>query len=283
MGERRPTLGLAPALPGIALVVIIVWALAAVMMLTGTLTNAREIDKTLPLITSQTSPIDKDLDSIRLARRTVRLTQRIDRAAKPLTGQANRIIRVARNIDSRVAGILGTAVSINETARAINANAREINSDVSAVSASVISINATVDSIESNVLTINNTVRSIEGRVFTINGRVRSVFNRVGGVNATNSSINGSVNDILRRFRSLEPETRSIDSGVAAINRRASRGIVAVRALKRDFGPIAQVVGSGNPGADHPAPGPGTIHGHANSIDCARLINLFGPTEYCNR
>ena len=44
MRERKATLGLAPILPGLVLVVIIVWALAAVLMLTGTLVNAREID-----------------------------------------------------------------------------------------------------------------------------------------------------------------------------------------------------------------------------------------------
>lgn len=281
MRERSATLGLAPALPGIVLVVVIVWALAAVMMLTGTITNAREIDKTLPLITSQTSPIDKDLDSIALAGRTVRLTERIDRAAKPLTGQADQILREARSINRRVVPILGNALSINQTARAINANVRSIHSRVSAISASVISINNAVDTIHSRVLTINRTVRQIEGTVFAINGRVRSIFSIVGGVGATNSSIKGSVTRILRTFRALEPETRSIDSGVAAINRRASRGIVAVRALKSDFGPIAQIVGS--PGANHSTAGPGTIHGHANSIDCARLINVLGPTEYCNR
>ena len=283
MRERSATLGLAPALPGIVLVVVIVWALAAVLMLTGTLTNAREIDKTLPLITSQTNPIDKDLDSIKLAADTVRLTKRIDAAAKPLSDKADRIINVAVSIDGRVASILGTAVSINDTAKAINANVRAINSDVSAISDSVVSINNTVDSIESNVLTINDTVSSIESRVFTINGRVRSIFSKVGPPGATNSSIKGSVSRILRTFRSLEPETRSIDSGVAAINRRADRAIVTVRALKSDFGPIARIVGSGDPGPGHNTSGPGTIHGHANSIDCSRLINILGPTEYCNR
>ncbi|HEV2769771.1 MAG TPA: hypothetical protein VGV40_06250, partial [Solirubrobacteraceae bacterium] len=63
--ERSATLGMAPALPGIVLVVVIVWALAAVLMLTTTLINAREIDDTIPLITNQTSPIDKDTDDIK--------------------------------------------------------------------------------------------------------------------------------------------------------------------------------------------------------------------------
>jgi len=56
-----------------------------------------------------------------------------------------------------------------------------------------------------------------------------------------------------------------------------------VRALKSDFGPIARIVGSGDPGPGHNTAGPGTIHGHANSIDCSRLINSAGATEYCNR
>ena len=291
MRERSATLGLAPALPGILLVVIIAWALAAVLMLTGTLVNAREIDKVLPLINNQVSPIDKDLDNVKLAAETARITVRIRKAATPLVGQTDRIIAEAQNIDKTAESILGTATAINqnagainETAGAINGNVRAINGRVSTINGNVVSINDTVNSIQANALSINDTVDSIDGSVTSINARVGSIFRGVGPVGADDSSIKGSVGRITRKFRLLDPETRAIDSGVAGINRRAIRGIAGVAALKSDFGPIAVLVGPGALGAaGHGTEGPGAIHGHANSIDCSRLINSAGPTEYCNQ
>ncbi len=285
MSERRPTLGMAPLLPGIVLVLVIVWALAAVLMLTGTLVNAREINDTVPLIRNQVSPIDKDLDNVKLAAETARISGKIRAAAKPLVGQTDRIIEEARSIDGRVVQILETAGAINETARTINGRVRAINGTVSSINGNAVSINDTVNSILGNALTINRSVDSIGTRVTSINARAGSIFNRVGPVGARDaSSIKASVGRILRSFRTLEPETRRIDSGVAAINRRASRGVVGVASLKSDFAPILVRVGPGLLGAaGHGTAGEGAIHGHANSIDCSRLIQSAGPTRYCGR
>jgi hypothetical protein len=97
-------------------------------------------------------------------------------------------------------------------------------------------------------------------------------------------SIRASVNSILGTFRALEPETRSINAGVAGINRRADAGIEDVGGLKSDFAPIRVFVGPPLLGAaGHRTDGPGAIHGHANSIDCSDLIMLFGPTDFCGR
>lgn len=284
MSERRPTLGLAPLLPGIVLVLVIVWALAAVLMLTGTLVNAREIDDTVPLINNQVSPIDKDLDSVKLAAKTAQISGRIRVAAKPLVGQTDRIIEEARSIDGSVVRILETAGAINGNARSINGRVRSINGTVRAINGNAVSINDTVNSILANALSINRSVDSIDPRVTSINARVGSIFNRVGPVGARDRSIKGSVGRILASFRGIEPETRMIDSGVAAINRRASRAVVGVRSLKSDFAPVLVRVGSGLLGAaGHSTAGDGAIHGHANSIDCAPLINSGGPTQYCGQ
>ncbi len=284
MRERSATLGLAPILPGIVLVIIIAWALAAVLMLTGTLVNAREIDKVVPLINNQVSPIDKDLDNVRLAAETARISGRIERAARPLVGKTDRIITEARSIDQKVETILGTAQSINETAKVINGTVRSINGKVSTINGNVVSINDTVNSIQGNALEINRTVGSIGSRATSINARAGSIFRGVGPVGASDDSIKASVGRITRTFKLLDPETISIDSGVAAINRRAIRTIDGVGALKSDFGPILVKVGPGLLGAPgHGTEGPAAIHGHANSIDCAPLINVAGPTQYCGR
>jgi len=275
--ERSATLGLAPALPGIVLVVVIVWALAAVLMLTGTLINAREIDDTIPLITSQTSPIDKDTDDIEEAAEVAEVTDGIRDAAAPLSSQANRIIVEARSIDRRASTIFGTAQSINDTAKSINGTARSINDTVGAIGANVASINSTVGAIGSNVASIGGSVSAIGGSVGAINTRVRSIFGLTGSINASATSIRGT-------FTRLVPETRDIDSGVAGINARADAAIEEARRIKGDFEPIRRLVG---PGAEapnrHSTEGLGTIHGHANSIDCAPVVNALGNTEYCNR
>ena len=286
MRERSATLGLAPALPGIVLVVVIVWALAAVLMLSGTLINAREINDTVPLINAQVLPIDEDLDNVELAEETARLTAQIRDAAAPLSDQADRIIAEAGKIDRNAAGILVTARAINETAGAINANALSINDTVSGINANVVSIHDSVDSIGGSVFSINNRVSAVGGHVAQINARVGSILGSVGATNATDDgSIGAAVDSILATFVALEPVTRSIEQGVADINQRAERGIAGAAALKSDFVPIRQLVGVALLGApeDHRTDGLGSIHGHANAIDCARLINVLGPTEYCGR
>lgn len=292
MRERSATLGLAASLPGIVLVVVIVWALAAVLMLTGTLVNAREIDNTLPLIKAQVFPIDEELDNVKLAEETARLTERIRIAAAPLSEQADRIIVEARKIDRNAASILVTARAINGTAEAINGNALAINDNalaindtVSAISGNVVSINQTVNSIGGSVFSINGRVSRVGGNVATINRRVTRVLRAVGPAGATEGgSIKASVDSILGTFQALDPETRSIDAGVAAINRRGDRGIEGSALLKSDFGPIREFVGPGELGAaGHSTDGRGAIHGHANSIDCSALINFFGDTQYCGR
>ena len=281
MGERAPTLGLSPILPAIVLVLVILWALAAVLMLTGTLVNAREINDVVPLINNEVSPIDKDLDSVKLAVETARISGEIRVAAKPLVGQTERIIAVATNIDGNAARILVTAQAINENAKSINGTVRSINGKVTSINGKVVSINDTVGSIQGNALAINDTVGTIGARVTAINAGVGSIFRGVGPVGATDNSIKASVGRILGTFTRLSPETVKINTGVDGINRRAKRGIIGVRSLKTDFVPISTFVGGGP--FTHGTEGPGTIHGHANSIDCSNLIQSGGPTQYCGR
>ena len=271
-GGRRATLGLSTMLPGLVLVIVIFWALAAVLMLTGTLINAREIDETVDVINSQVAAsdgIDEDLDNVKLAAETNRLAARIRRRAAPLTGQADQVIRSASSIDRKVDSILSTAQSINDTAGSINSTVRSIGGNVS--------------SIGSTVVSIHGTVNGIGAAVFAINRTARTILQRVGPVNATDpTSINASVNRILSDLTGVNTEVNQIDRGVAAINRRGDRAIAGARGIKGDFEGILTQVGLGSP-AGHTAAGKATIHGHANSIDCAPLINVVGPTQYCDR
>lgn len=266
MRERRITLGLAPALPAIVLVVVIAWALAAVLLLTGTLVNAREIDDTIPLINDDLGPIDQELDHVERAVETARITDQIREAAAPLNDQAQEVLVEARSIDRRLGSILGRAGSINETAKAINGRVGSIGTKVGSINSKVVSINDTVDSIEGSVLAINSNVSSIGRRVSSIGGHV--------------GSIGTSVDSILVSFVGIDEETRSIDPGLdRASARRAQPGIELGALIKGDFGRVRTLVGEGSQ-AGHSTAGPGSIHGHANSIDCAPLL---GGTPYCGQ
>jgi len=256
---RGATLGLATMLPGLLLVIVIFWALAAVLMLTGTLINAREIDDTVEVINgevSSTDGIDKDLDSVKELVQTRRTVVGIREAADPLTGQAGEIITAAGAINRSAKSILSTAGSINTTAKSINATVRDINSSVNSIGSSVVSIHGRVNSIGASV--------------FSINRLGRSIFAAVGPAGATDAtSIKASVGRILSELRGVSGEVVTIDRGAAAINGRADRAIDLARGIKGDFEGVLSGVTK--------------IDAHANSIDCATLLNIVGRTPSCNQ
>jgi len=269
MRAVRGKRGLAPAL----LVVVIAWALASVLMLTGTLLAAQQIESDLKgSIVGSTSGIDKDLDSVRLAAETTRISTDILTAAEPLVGQLDQVTVSARSIDREARSILDTAESINDDAVQINATAGSINSTVK-------SINTTARSINVNVASILGTARGIESTADAINANARSINGRVRNINGSVGSINGRLGGTLN-------EARTIDLGVAGINRRASAAISGVSAIKGDFEDIIDVVGQ----PIHSPDGDGgrSVHGHANAIDCRTepLRDLLpgppGPSS-CNR
>jgi len=293
--EER-TIGLGSGLAGVVLVIVIAWALAAVLMLTGTLTNARQINRRVKLVNAQVGPIDNNLASVKLAGRTGRIAKKIDLAAEPLSGELNQVITTAGSINTKVGSILskaqsinGVVTAINTTANAINANANainatahSINATVHSINANALSINATAHSINSNVHSINSHVQAIGGSVASIGGNVASIRARVvaiqgvvGPARATDRSINANANRIDGNLGKILTTADAARHGVMGINQRADVVIRLVRALKGDFDIILAGVGT--------ALNTPTILGHANSIDCSRLLNFLGPTTGCGK
>lgn len=295
MREER-TIGLGSGLAGVVLVIVIAWALAAVLMLTGTLTNARQINRRVKLVNAQVGPIDNNLASVKLAGRTGRIAKKIDLAAEPLSGELNQVITTAGSINTKVGSILskaqsinGVVTAINTTANAINANANainatahSINATVHSINANALSINATAHSINSNVHSINSHVQAIGGSVASIGGNVASIHARVvaiqgvvGPARATDRSINANANRIHNNLGKILTTANAARHGIVGINQRADVVIRLVRALKGDFDIILAGVGT--------ALNTPTILGHANSIDCSRLLNFLGPTTGCGK
>lgn len=265
MREERP-IGLGSGLAGVILVIVIAWALAAVLMLTGTLTNARQINKRVKLVNAQVNPINKNLAFVALAARTGRISARIRVAAQHLSGEAAQILTVAGHIETKAGSILAKAGSINNVVTSINGNAHAINSTVHA-------IGSNVSSIGSSVSSISGSVSSIGARVASIHSKVGTIESTVGPIGATNGSINANVTRIRDRLGGTLSAAQDIRGGVVDINNRADVIIGLSKALKGDFDNILGTVGT--------AINSSTILGHANSIDCAPLINLLGPTSSC--
>jgi uncharacterized protein YoxC len=155
-------------LAGTVLVITIAWALSAVLMLTGILIAAQEIDERVGTILGEVSPIDKDLDAVALAEKTNEIAAGIRRAAEPLSGQLDQVIESVGGIDRTVTDILETAGKINDTAGSINSTVR--------------AIGTTVDGIAGNIANILSTVMSIDGRVAGINARADAVIALVRGI-----------------------------------------------------------------------------------------------------
>ena len=261
-GER----GLAPAL----LVIVIAWALAAVLMLTGTILSAQRIERDVGSIVGSTSSIDNDLDSIRLAKKTTRISEDILTAAEPLVGQLDQVVVSARSIDREARSILDNAEEINGDVFAINDVAGSINDEVHSINATAGSINETVTSILGNARDIESTAGSINASAGSINASVQSIGGSVVGINGR---LGGTLN-----------EGRTIDVGVAGINVRASRAIRRVAPIRSDLIDVLDQVGRPPGAAGHD--GGTTIHGHANSIDCevSRALRILPPnTNTCGQ
>ena len=281
-GER----GLAPAL----LVVIIAWALAAVLMLTGTILSAQRIERDVRgSIMGSTSAIDNDLDSVRLAAKTTRISGNILTAAEPLVGQLDQVIVSARSIDRQANSILDTAQSINGKAVAINATAGRINQTAGAINQTAGQINATAGSINANVTSILRRAQGIESTAGSINAKARSINGQVNGIAGSVNSINGRLGGTLDQVQSADP-------GIAGINIRANRAIRLVRPIRTDLNNILDEVGRPPSATGHRQRGGAgdlSVHGHANSIDCeVQALRNLPPvlttgsppgSSYCNR
>jgi methyl-accepting chemotaxis protein len=199
------------------LVGIIAWALAAVVMLTSTLVAARKIDDRVAFIRTQTSPIDTDLDSVKLLVETRGTAGEILTAAKPLSGQLDQVH--------------GLTVTIDESARSINQTVGPINATVDSITASAEEINGSARSINSLVKSINSTVRSIQGHATQVNESVHGILPSFTGIRDTVFVIRGDHQGV-----------QGFGGGLAGAARRVDSLLGLVQGIKGDTGNILALV-----------------------------------------
>ena len=154
MGTSRKLNELGQA--GIALIIVIAWALTAVVMLTRTLVSAQAIDHKVDSITNSLGEVHDETALVAELQKTEKTSAAILTAAKPLTGMLGHVDEVAKSIDV-------TTKSINPNAKAINATVVSINGHVPQILATARSIEGTLSTITGQATNIRNNVNAIKG------------------------------------------------------------------------------------------------------------------------
>lgn len=166
---------------GINLVIVLAFALYAVIQLTRTTVAAQQIDHKVVTITGSVGPIDTNLNAVPKLDKTNETAQAIRVAAQPLSGDAADIIEAAKSIDGTVDGINASAVAINGTVHGIAGNVSSIQSSVHGIGGSVGTLKGVVDQIHAGVAAINGRADVIIGLANQINADLGNVAVQVGG------------------------------------------------------------------------------------------------------
>ncbi|MFP5316764.1 MAG: hypothetical protein ACLGI2_00540, partial [Acidimicrobiia bacterium] len=159
------------------LVLVIAFALYAVIMLSRTTLAAKQIDDRVRVIVTEVGPGSNvsRLDETQKLNSVGQTAEDIQRAAQNLSAQAQTIIDVSGSIDGHVSSILGNANEINATVKSINSTAsallpvvRNINGDDS------------FDARSGGVAAINMRAARATPVVSGISTDLEAVFNEVG-------------------------------------------------------------------------------------------------------
>lgn len=110
---------------GVNLVLVVAFALYAVIMLSRTTLAAKQIDDRVRVIVTEVGPGSNvsRLDETQKLNTIGKTAEDIQVAAAPLSGQAQQIIDTAKSIDNTVSAIYANANEINSTVHGINSTA----------------------------------------------------------------------------------------------------------------------------------------------------------------
>jgi methyl-accepting chemotaxis protein len=218
MGIMRKRFSDESGLAGGILVGVVAWAFVSVACLVTILMTANHIDERVAFIRNTVSPIDHDLDSVKLLDSINARADAINAAAAPLSGQLG---TVKDHTDS----ILGEAAAIDDTAKTINGTVHSIDGNVNDIHGSVLSINSIVHGI-------NGTVRDIDANATSINGTAHSIEGSIAAIDSTAKAIRGDHN------------ANGLGSGLAGAARRLDVLLGQITGIKADTGNILSLVGS---------------------------------------
>jgi hypothetical protein len=190
---------------GVDLVLVVAFALYAVIMLARTTLAAKQIDDRVRVIVTEVGPGSNvsRLDETQKLNSIARTAEEILAASRPLSGQAQIIIDTARSIDRTASGIEGNANEINATVKSINTTAavllpvvRDINGDGSfdAATSGVAGINMRADTAIPIVAGISDDLGRVSTRVGAPGSAGHAGANVHRHVNSINCAVAGGLN-----------------------------------------------------------------------------------------
>lgn len=210
---------------GTNLVLVIAFALFAVIVLSRTAISAAAINHSVKLIiTPAVTGINQNLKSVPLLNTTNSVAKQIDTAAAHLSSEAGQVVSSTQSIDGKASSIQSSVLSINSSVHHISATVNSIASsvgtinssvtgpiasDVSSVGADVSSINSTVHGIGGTFVALAPVVSDIQsgqdtaGGVVAINHRADTVIGLVNSIHADTSTIRATVVNILSNARDI--------------------------------------------------------------------------------
>ena len=125
------------ALPWIMLVIVILWALTAVIFLTGILATANRIESRVGVINSALTPTAHKLTTLPILNNVTDNAKQIRDAAANLSPTIGRIAGSAASIDASLKSVNHTVPSINKSAQEINASVLDIYRSVRSIAATL--------------------------------------------------------------------------------------------------------------------------------------------------
>jgi methyl-accepting chemotaxis protein len=125
------------ALPGIMLVIVVLWALTAVIFLTGILATANRIESRVGVINSALTPTAHKLTTLPILNNVADNANQIRDAAANLSPAIGRITGSAASIDESLKSVNNTVPSINKSAKQINASVLDIYRSVRSIAATL--------------------------------------------------------------------------------------------------------------------------------------------------
>lgn len=194
---RTPGLRGDRGIVGVNLVLVIAFALYAVIMLSRTTLAAKQIDDRVRVIVTEVGPGSNvsRLDETQKLNTIGKTAEDILTAARPLSGQAQVIIDTAQSIDNTVSAINANAGEINATVKSINSTAASLLPVVQTIHG-----DDSLDVRTGGVAAINKRAETATPVVGGISSDLEAVFANVGagqtGAHQPNNTIHSHVNSI---------------------------------------------------------------------------------------
>lgn len=198
------------------LVIVILWALTAVIFLTGILAAANRIESRVGQINSSLTPINSKLNTVPILTKVSDTANQIRDAASNLSPTIGRIADSASSIDASLKQVGDTVGPINKSAKQINV--------------SVLAINKAVGTIGPGLANVRGLTGTINASVHSIDGELSGTLNNVYDIRGRVALVTGQADDILRTARQIHGDTSSISSivGVSGIPRTVNGNAHAI-------------------------------------------------------